>query len=41
MQVEETFIWGKNERKIGEFRYLMTITNGPLVVYPIKLQDLH
>ena len=32
MQVEETFISrGKNERKIGEFHYLMTITNSPLV----------
>ena len=31
MQVEEIFIWGKNERKSGEFRYSMTITISPLV----------
>ena len=32
MQVEEKFIWEKkNERKTGEFRYSMTITNSPLV----------
>ena len=23
MQVDEIFIWGKNERKTGEFRYFM------------------
>ena len=33
MQVEEIFIWGKNERKAGEFRYSMTITIRPLVVH--------
>ena len=27
MQVEEMFIWGKNERKTDEFSYSMTITN--------------
>ena len=26
MQVEEIFIWGKNERKTGKFRYSMTVT---------------
>ena len=26
MQVEEIFVWEKNERKTGEFRYSMTIT---------------
>ena len=32
MQVEDIFIWGKNEeRKTGEFCYTMTITNSPLV----------
>ena len=31
MQVEEKFIWGKKERKAGEFLYLMAITNSPLV----------
>ena len=31
MQVEEIFIWGKHERKTGEFRYSMTITISPLV----------
>ena len=31
MQVEEIFIWGKNERKTREFRYSMTITIRPLV----------
>ena len=41
MQVEEIFIWGKNERKTGEFRYSMTITNSPLVAQPIKMQYLH
>ena len=41
MQVEEKFIWEKNERKTGEFRYSMTITNSPLVAQPIKVQDLH
>ena len=30
MKVQETFIWGKNERKTGEFRYSMTITNSPI-----------
>ena len=29
MQVEEIFIWGKNERNTGEFRYSMTITISP------------
>ena len=41
MQVEETYIWGKNERETGEFCYSMTITNSLLVVQPIKMQDLH
>ena len=27
MQVKEIFIWGNNERRTGEFRYSMTITN--------------
>ena len=27
----EIFIWGKNERKTGGFRYSMTIANSPLV----------
>ena len=40
MQVEEIFIWEKNERKRHEFLYSMTITNSPLVVWPIKMQDL-
>ena len=40
MQVEEKFIWEKNARKPGEFRYSMTI-NIPLVAWPIKMQDLH
>ena len=31
MQVEEILFGGKNERKTGEFRYLMTIANSPLV----------
>ena len=31
MQVEEIFTLGINERLSGEFRYLMTITNSPLV----------
>ena len=31
MEVEEMLIYGKNERKIGEFRYSMTITISPLV----------
>ena len=30
MQVEEIFIWEKNERKTGEFRYSMTITIRPV-----------
>ena len=30
MQVEEIFIWEKNERKTGEFRYSMTITRPTL-----------
>ena len=34
MQDEEMFIWGKNERKSGEFRYSMTITTSPLVTWP-------
>ena len=25
------FVWGKNERKSGKFRYSMTIANSPLV----------
>ena len=29
MQVEQIFIWGKNERKIGKFLYSMTITISP------------
>ena len=31
MQVEEIFIWEKNERKTGEFRYSITITISRLV----------
>ena len=31
MQVEEIFIWEKNERKTGEFRYSPTIANSSLV----------
>ena len=31
MQVEEIFIWGKNERKTGEFRYSITINIRPQV----------
>ena len=31
----------KNERKTGEFWYLMTIANSSLVEQPIKMQDLH
>ena len=31
MQVEEIFMWEKNERKTGEFCYSVTITNSPLV----------
>ena len=31
MQVEEIFVWEKNERKTGEFRYSMTIAISPLV----------
>ena len=27
--------------KTGELRYLMTITNRPIVEWPIKMQDLH
>ena len=41
MHVEEIFIWGKNDRKTGEFRYSVTITNSPLVTQPIKMQNLH
>ena len=42
MQVEEIFIYlEKNQRKTGEFRYSMTITNSPLVAQPIKIQYLH
>ena len=41
MQAEEVFIWGTNERKTGEFRYSMTITNSHLVAQPIKMQDLY
>ena len=35
MQVEEIFIWEKNETKTGEFRYSMTITNSPPVGLPM------
>ena len=31
MHIEETFIWGRQERKTGEFLYSMTITNSLLV----------
>ena len=41
MQVEEILFGEKNERKTGEFRYLMTITIRPLVAKPIKMQHLH
>ena len=30
MQVKEIFIWEKDERKTGGFRYSMTITISPL-----------
>ena len=45
MQAEEIFIWEENERKcraqLRQFRYSRTITNSPLVAYPIKMQDLY
>ena len=41
MQVQE--IWKKKWKKSQQIRYSMTITNtgSPLVVQPIKVQDLH
>ena len=35
------YLGKKNERKTGEFRYSITITNGPPVAQPIKMQELH
>ena len=42
MQVEGIFYLGKKkQRNTSEFRYSMSITNSPLTVQPIKMQDLH
>ena len=39
MQVEEKFIWGKNERRIGESRYAMIANQNAGFALVHKLGD--